>query len=73
MTQADPASRPSLEKAQRDMNTAFLGLSGWKYRWPIVPDEAGFRTRTVYVVWGLTSEVRYWISKVLQFLFCRQI
>ncbi|KAJ1300185.1 hypothetical protein OPQ81_011936 [Rhizoctonia solani] len=43
MTRSDPSSRPTLAKAQQSMNRAFLGLSGIKYRWPLVPDQAGLR------------------------------
>lgn len=68
MTQSNPASRPPLEQAHQAMNTAFLGISGWNYRWPIIPNEAGFKVRALCVVWGLTSEIRYWISRVLQLL-----
>ncbi|KAH7332933.1 kinase-like domain-containing protein [Rhizoctonia solani] len=70
MTHSDPSARPALTKAQQSMNTAFLGLGGVRYRWPLVPHEAGIRARGVYFIWGLASEVRHWLAKVLR-LFLR--
>ncbi|ELU36548.1 Pkinase domain-containing protein [Rhizoctonia solani AG-1 IA] len=52
MTLSDPSTRPTLIRAQESMNTAFLGLNGVKYRWPLVPREAGFRARAVYFASG---------------------
>ncbi|CEL62347.1 hypothetical protein RSOLAG1IB_10400 [Rhizoctonia solani AG-1 IB] len=70
MTRSDPSVRPKLTKAQESMNTAFLGLSGLRYRWPLIPRDAGFRASCIYFVWGVGSEVRYWLSKIL-WLFLR--
>ncbi|KAB5588850.1 hypothetical protein CTheo_7704 [Ceratobasidium theobromae] len=66
MTQTNPMARPSLENARSMMNTAFLGLSGWRYRWPIAPNEVGLRTRLIYVIWGVTSEIQFWLRRILQ-------
>jgi hypothetical protein len=73
MTRSDPAVRLPLESAQRVMNTTFLGLSGWRYRWPIVPSEAGFKVRSIYMIWGVVSEVEFWLSKVLRLIFRGQL
>ncbi|CAE6461030.1 unnamed protein product [Rhizoctonia solani] len=70
MIQKDPSARPVLTKARQSMNTAFLGLSGMRYRWPLVPREAGLRARGIYFVWGVVSEIRYWLEKVFR-LFLR--
>ncbi|KAG8679393.1 hypothetical protein FRC11_003777, partial [Ceratobasidium sp. 423] len=56
MTRTNPADRPTLVDAQASMNTAFLGLSGWKYRWPMIPEEAEFSERLRYIFAGLTAE-----------------
>ncbi|CAE6412349.1 unnamed protein product [Rhizoctonia solani] len=68
MTLSDPSTRPTLIRAQESMNTAFLGLNGVKYRWPLVPREAGFRARAVYFASGVSSEIAYWLRIVLKFL-----
>ncbi|KAF8682413.1 Protein kinase domain [Rhizoctonia solani] len=68
MAHSDPSVRPPLIKAQQTMDTAFLGLSGLRYRWPLVPREAGFRARWIYFVWGVTTEIRYWLDKALRWL-----
>ncbi|CAE6430797.1 unnamed protein product [Rhizoctonia solani] len=71
MTRTNPAERPTLVGAQASMNTAFLGLSGWRYRWPIIPQEAELRERLRYIFAGLTAEVRWWLHRVLT-LFSRR-
>ncbi|KAG8683744.1 hypothetical protein FRC11_013132, partial [Ceratobasidium sp. 423] len=45
MSKDNPAQRPTLGQARDRMNTAFVGLSGWKYRWPITPRNAHFEDR----------------------------
>ncbi|KAH7332913.1 kinase-like domain-containing protein [Rhizoctonia solani] len=65
MTQPDPSVRPPLSKARQSMNTAFLGLCGISYRWPLVPRKAGFRAKGIYFVWGIVSELRYWLQRLL--------
>ncbi|ELU45142.1 Pkinase domain-containing protein [Rhizoctonia solani AG-1 IA] len=61
--QLDPTSRPPLTKAQQFMNTAFLGLRGVRYRWPLAPQEAGLRAKGIYFIWGVVLEIRYWLEK----------
>ncbi|KAF8597236.1 hypothetical protein BDV93DRAFT_453297 [Ceratobasidium sp. AG-I] len=68
MTERDPAKRPNLEESQRSMNTTFAGLSGWRRRWPIVPDNAQFTRRVVYILIGITSEVVFLLKKLLQLI-----
>ncbi|CAE6361321.1 unnamed protein product [Rhizoctonia solani] len=66
MTRSDPSARPLLAKSQQSMNTAFLGLSGVQYRWPLVPREAGLRARGIYFILGVISEIRHWFERVLR-------
>jgi hypothetical protein len=68
MTRSDPSARPALTKAQNSMNIAYLGLSGVRRRWPLVPPGIGFRARGIYLIWGVISEVRHWIKTVMLFL-----
>ncbi|KAH7332958.1 kinase-like domain-containing protein [Rhizoctonia solani] len=64
MTHSDPSARPVLVEARQCMNTAFLGLSGIRYRWPLVPRGVGLRARVIYFIWGTVSELRYWLRKL---------
>ncbi|CAE6391391.1 unnamed protein product [Rhizoctonia solani] len=73
MTRLDPSTRPALTQAQRVMNTAFLGLGGVRYRWPLVPQEASFRARGIYFIWGAISEIRYWLEKVVGLFLRMQV
>ncbi|KAF8748835.1 Protein kinase domain [Rhizoctonia solani] len=68
MTHSDPTSRPPLTKAQQFMNTAFLGLRGVRYRWPLAPQEAGLRAKGIYFIWGVVLEIRYWLEKASRLL-----
>ncbi|KAJ1299984.1 hypothetical protein OPQ81_003832 [Rhizoctonia solani] len=63
MTRRNPTERPTLVHAQTSMNTAFLGISGWKYRWPFVPEEAEWRRRVWYIGVGVIAEVRWWFHQ----------
>ncbi|KAH7344227.1 kinase-like domain-containing protein [Rhizoctonia solani] len=65
MTRDNPAGRPTLLTARTSMNTAFLGIPGWKYRWPIVPKYAELGERWGYFWAGLTAEARFWFKRVL--------
>ncbi|KAG8727518.1 hypothetical protein FRC11_013004, partial [Ceratobasidium sp. 423] len=58
MTQHNPTDRPSLEAAQASMNTAFLGLSGWRYRRPVVKKAAGFPIKCQALLLGLLVEFK---------------
>ncbi|KAL5637298.1 hypothetical protein ACGC1H_001067 [Rhizoctonia solani] len=68
MTQVNPANRPSLETAQAAMNTAFLGLSGWRYRRPIVKKDADFSTRFRALLNGLSAEFKLLLGRILRAL-----
>ncbi|CAE6453751.1 unnamed protein product [Rhizoctonia solani] len=57
MTRDNPTERPTLLAAQARMNTAFLGIPGWKYRWPIVPKYADSWERWGYFWAGLAAEL----------------
>ncbi|KAJ1299822.1 hypothetical protein OPQ81_011113 [Rhizoctonia solani] len=64
LTHSNPSARPSLTRVQESVNTAFLGLSGLRYRWPLVPREAGLRARGIYFIWGIMLELKYWLERV---------
>ncbi|KAH7344211.1 hypothetical protein B0J17DRAFT_645743 [Rhizoctonia solani] len=68
MTQRDPSKRPSLEKARASMDTAFLGLNGWRYRWPFIPRSANFHSRFHLVLVGVLAELGYWAERLLSLL-----
>ncbi|CAE6528324.1 unnamed protein product [Rhizoctonia solani] len=72
MTRRDPTKRPKIEIARSTMNTAFLGLSGLRYRWPLVAAENGSfdRLRTIFI--GLSAEVKYLMEQILNFLLRRR-
>lgn len=72
MAKQNPSDRPTLENARSAMNTAFLGLSGWKYRWPIVPAHAESSDRWSYFFQGISAEFKYWIRSLLNFLLRRR-
>ncbi|CAE7112436.1 unnamed protein product [Rhizoctonia solani] len=65
MTLDNPTQRPTLLSARASMNTAFLGIPGLKYRWPIVPKYAGDSERWRYFWAGLSAEVRFWLNRIL--------
>ncbi|CUA70524.1 hypothetical protein RSOLAG22IIIB_08940 [Rhizoctonia solani] len=71
MTRDNPAERPTLLAAQAHMNTVFLGIPGWRYRWPIVPKYADFWERWGYFWAGLATEVRVWLNRILMGLLRR--
>ncbi|KDN39486.1 hypothetical protein RSAG8_08781, partial [Rhizoctonia solani AG-8 WAC10335] len=71
MTLDNPTERPSLAAARTSMNTAFLGIPGWKYRWPIVPEYADFSQRWGYFWAGLAAEVKFWLNRILR-VFLKQ-
>ncbi|KAH7344218.1 kinase-like domain-containing protein [Rhizoctonia solani] len=66
MTQRSPDDRPKLKDARTRMNTAFLGVSGWSYRWPIIPPNTTFNKQWKYVVAGLVAEVGFWMRRLLR-------
>ncbi|KAJ1306322.1 hypothetical protein OPQ81_011019 [Rhizoctonia solani] len=65
MIKESPAERPTLEQARVSMNTSFVGISGWRYRWPITPRNAGFDDRCRYFFRGIMAEIRFWIRAIL--------
>lgn len=72
MTKDKPNERPALEGARNTMNTAFLGLSGWKYRRPFVPKDATFQDRCRIMFVALSEEANYWLMAVLNFVLRRK-
>jgi hypothetical protein len=69
MTDYNPDKRPALEQAHRNLNMQFAGLAGWQKRWPIVPPNASFRQRYMYLLAGLTTEVMVLLRRALRILF----
>lgn len=64
-----PTERPTLEQARDQMNTAFIGLSGWRRRWPIVPRNASFEDRCRYYFSGIKVEIRFWIRAIIKLVW----
>jgi hypothetical protein len=71
MTNHDPNKRPTLEQARHIMNAHFVGLSGWRMRWPILPPDTTFRQRWTSVIAGITAEVILFLKRVLSLLLLR--
>lgn len=57
MTNSDPLKRPTISSAQRTLHTHFAGLSGFRKRWPIIPQDTPLPQRIMYVVAGFATEV----------------
>lgn len=68
MTEREPSQRPSLEAAQNAINTLFVGLSGWRKRWPIIPGDARFVHRCVYAFAGVSAEMVYLLKALIRIL-----
>ncbi|EUC56299.1 kinase domain protein [Rhizoctonia solani AG-3 Rhs1AP] len=68
MTQREPHKRPPLQKARTSMDTAFLGLNGWRYRWPLAPKGANFQARLHLYLVGIMAELSYWMEKLVGLL-----
>ncbi|CAE6491366.1 unnamed protein product [Rhizoctonia solani] len=68
MIHEDPGSRPSLAAAHASMNTAFLGLSGWRYRRPVIKKTSGFPTRCQAFLTGLSIELKYLLQRLFHAL-----
>jgi hypothetical protein len=68
LVQRDPYKRPKIEVAQASINTAFLGLSGWRYRWPLVSKDDSFVARWRAFFNGLAAELKYIIKRVLKII-----
>ncbi|KAF8595937.1 kinase-like protein [Ceratobasidium sp. AG-I] len=65
MTERDPSKRPTLEESQQSLNAMFVGLSGWRKRWPIVPDNAPVTRRCAFIFIGITAEVAFLLRKLV--------
>ncbi|KAF8691616.1 Protein kinase domain, partial [Rhizoctonia solani] len=59
MTEETPTRRLTLEQARDQMNTSFVGLHGWRYRWPLVPRNTRFQDRCWYFFRGLVAEILF--------------
>ncbi|CEL61115.1 hypothetical protein RSOLAG1IB_09766 [Rhizoctonia solani AG-1 IB] len=68
MTQHDPNKRPDIGTARSTMNTAFLGLSGSRYRWPLIVKHHGPLGHIRLLFAGLLEEVKYLIMKILNII-----
>ncbi|KAJ1300218.1 hypothetical protein OPQ81_011963 [Rhizoctonia solani] len=71
MTKTNPIDRPTLGEAQTRMNNAFLGLSGWRYRRPIIPPNTSFRERWRGMFAGLVDELKLWLGRFARLLWSR--
>lgn len=71
MTNPDPERRPTLEQARHTLNIQFVGLSGWRKRWPIIPPEASLKHRCIYTLAGLATEVVILLRKILRLILLR--
>ncbi|CAE6489018.1 unnamed protein product [Rhizoctonia solani] len=72
MTQHDPSKRPDIGTARSTMNTAFLGLSGSQYRWPLATEKHGPLDRIRVLFLGLLEEVKHFIRQILTILLQRK-
>ncbi|KAF8602490.1 kinase-like protein [Ceratobasidium sp. AG-I] len=72
MTSIDPKQRPSLEQARHSITTQFVGLSGWRKRWPIVPLDASLKHRCIYVLAGMMTEVVIFLRRVMRLVLLRK-
>ncbi|KAG8736951.1 hypothetical protein FRC10_008688 [Ceratobasidium sp. 414] len=69
MTNSDPEKRTTLRLASHTMNTHFVGLPGWRKRWPFIPPDASFGERYMMILKGLTAEMVALLKRVLRLLF----
>ncbi|KDN34740.1 hypothetical protein RSAG8_12182, partial [Rhizoctonia solani AG-8 WAC10335] len=72
MTQHNPTKRPNIKTARSTMNTAFLGLSGSRYRWPLVTKKHDSFDRFRLIFVGLSAELKYWLGQILNILLRRK-
>ncbi|KAG8688576.1 hypothetical protein FRC11_005197 [Ceratobasidium sp. 423] len=72
MTHRDPDKRPSLEIANCAMNAQFVGLSGWRMRWPILPRNASFGESWLSIITGAAAEIAFLLKQILQLLLVRR-
>ncbi|KAG8719280.1 hypothetical protein FRC08_003230 [Ceratobasidium sp. 394] len=66
MTEEDPSKRPTLTHARQTMDTQFLGLSGWRTRWPIVPEDSTTKQRFIYFYAGVVTEVVIFLRRLVR-------
>ncbi|KAF8596711.1 kinase-like protein [Ceratobasidium sp. AG-I] len=71
MTNPDPRKRPNLQHARQSMSAQFVGLSGFRTRWPIMPIDAPFRKRCLYVMAGIATEVVIILKRILRLILLR--
>ncbi|GAB1527570.1 hypothetical protein RhiTH_010746 [Rhizoctonia solani] len=72
MTQHDPSERADIGTARSTMKTAFLGLSGSQYRWPLATEKHGPLDRICVLFLGLLEEVKHAIRQILTVLLQRK-
>lgn len=71
MTDSNPGRRPALEQARDMMNTQFVGLGGFRNRWPIIPPDASRRDRCFYLLAGVMTEVVVFFKNLLRLILLR--
>lgn len=71
MTHDDPDRRPTLVQARRSLDTQFVGLQGWKMRWPIIPSGASLPQQLGYGLAGVTAEFVWFWRRILRVLLLR--
>ncbi|QRV88410.1 kinase domain protein [Ceratobasidium sp. AG-Ba] len=69
MTHPDPQKRPTIQSAKVMMHTHFAGLSGWQTRWPLIPPDASFQQRFIFILSGLTTEMVIFLRRILRVIF----
>ncbi|KAF8602471.1 kinase-like protein [Ceratobasidium sp. AG-I] len=69
MTSQDPSTRPTLSSAHRSMTAQFVGLGGFRNRWPIIPLDATFGSKCRYILAGVATEVVIFFTGILKLLF----
>ncbi|KAG8724770.1 hypothetical protein FRC09_014406 [Ceratobasidium sp. 395] len=69
MTNSDPDKRPTLQSAHHTMNTHFVGLPGWRKRWPLISSKASFTTRYSLILWGIREEIILFLKRILGVFF----
>ncbi|KAF8595933.1 kinase-like protein [Ceratobasidium sp. AG-I] len=71
MTSPDPDKRPTLQRARQSMVTQFAGLGGFRNRWPIIPAEASFITRCLFIISGTSTEIMLFLRGVMRLILLR--
>ncbi|CAE6524467.1 unnamed protein product [Rhizoctonia solani] len=71
MTHRDPTKRLSLERAYQVLITHFIGIAGWRRRWPILPRDASLKGKYITVIIGVTAELIFLLKRLVGRLYER--